>query len=109
MSLKTTESADERAGTHSATHIFIEYGDIVIHKVTNGYVLHRILSPGPLAGRTWVVEGGVAEVAKQLTAIQATDVMVDASMISPAWTQINASFPAKNHPIRPAKIDTYSP
>lgn len=59
----------------------VSYGDIVIRKVGNGYVIRRI--PGdymrPMDGgciETWVVEGNdIKGVADQLTAMQATDTM----------------------------------
>lgn len=57
----------------------VSYGDIVIRKVGNGYIIRRI--PGsymnPADGRmieTWVVEGNdIKGAADQLTAIQADD------------------------------------
>lgn len=63
----------------------VSYGDIVIRKVGNGYVIRRI--PGsymnPAQGsmiETWVVEGNdIKGVADQLTAIQADDAMKNQS------------------------------
>lgn len=51
-------------------------GDIVIRKVSNGFIIRRIPSYGGGSIETWVVEGDdIKSVVDQLTAIQATDAM----------------------------------
>lgn len=54
-----------------------DYGDLIIRRVNNGHIIRRVPSAHTMHHdvETWVVEGGMDEVAKQLTAIQATDVM----------------------------------
>lgn len=56
----------------------VDYGDLVIRKVGNGHIIRRIPHVNGARIETWVVEGDMSEVAKQLTAITATEAMLNA-------------------------------
>lgn len=67
----------------------VSYGDFVVRKVNNGYLLREVPHEGGMIN-SWVVEGGLTEVAKQLTAIQATREIEKANM---PLNQYAASYP----------------
>ncbi len=57
-------------------------GDLIVRKVNNGHIIRRVPYNTGMMVELWVVEGGVEEAAKQMTAIHAEDEMKRAQQLA---------------------------